>query len=287
MSGESLLVILVVGLIAGWLAGQIVQGTGFGLVGPHYRHRGRLDRELAASSTRNPPRVGHHFGDHQRHHRRADTPVDHQAGARRRPVGRRPVGRRPVGRRPVGRRMGKQLGRRMGRPLGQALIARGAWTRPSVDEEGYADGRRLCAHRGYSCFWRHSGSARLGGSSEPRTERIRNPKIAVSGIEPSVSRDRQFYLYLWATFSSPTRCIHNHQDELRVSSLVPEIEAPAPAPTPPAPAGASCSVGGDRINRRHVIEPLMPTFAVYQVTMKLGEVTNSAQTASSRASRVS
>ena len=33
MSGESLLVILFVGLVAGWLAGQIVQGTGFGLVG--------------------------------------------------------------------------------------------------------------------------------------------------------------------------------------------------------------------------------------------------------------
>src|SRR5271166_4788396 len=33
MSGEGLLIILVVGLIAGWLAGQIVQGTGFGLVG--------------------------------------------------------------------------------------------------------------------------------------------------------------------------------------------------------------------------------------------------------------
>jgi uncharacterized membrane protein YeaQ/YmgE (transglycosylase-associated protein family) len=33
MSGESLLIILVVGLIAGWLAGQIVQGTGFGMVG--------------------------------------------------------------------------------------------------------------------------------------------------------------------------------------------------------------------------------------------------------------
>ncbi len=32
MSGESLLVILVVGLIAGWLAGKIVQGTGFGFV---------------------------------------------------------------------------------------------------------------------------------------------------------------------------------------------------------------------------------------------------------------
>jgi uncharacterized membrane protein YeaQ/YmgE (transglycosylase-associated protein family) len=32
MSGESLLIILLVGLIAGWLAGQIVKGTGFGLV---------------------------------------------------------------------------------------------------------------------------------------------------------------------------------------------------------------------------------------------------------------
>src|SRR6476620_2965050 len=33
MSGESLLVVLVVGLIAGWLAGQIVQDSGFGIVG--------------------------------------------------------------------------------------------------------------------------------------------------------------------------------------------------------------------------------------------------------------
>ena len=33
MSAESLLVILLIGAIAGWLAGQIVQGTGFGLFG--------------------------------------------------------------------------------------------------------------------------------------------------------------------------------------------------------------------------------------------------------------
>jgi len=33
LSSESLLVILFVGLVAGWLAGQIVQGTGFGFVG--------------------------------------------------------------------------------------------------------------------------------------------------------------------------------------------------------------------------------------------------------------
>jgi uncharacterized membrane protein YeaQ/YmgE (transglycosylase-associated protein family) len=33
MSSESLLVILLVGLVAGWLAGRIMQGTGFGIVG--------------------------------------------------------------------------------------------------------------------------------------------------------------------------------------------------------------------------------------------------------------
>jgi uncharacterized membrane protein YeaQ/YmgE (transglycosylase-associated protein family) len=33
LSTESLLIIVLVGIIAGWLAGQIVQGTGFGLVG--------------------------------------------------------------------------------------------------------------------------------------------------------------------------------------------------------------------------------------------------------------
>ena len=32
MSGEGILIILLVGLIAGWLAGKIVRGTGFGLV---------------------------------------------------------------------------------------------------------------------------------------------------------------------------------------------------------------------------------------------------------------
>jgi uncharacterized membrane protein YeaQ/YmgE (transglycosylase-associated protein family) len=33
LSGEGLLVILLVGLIAGWLAGEIVAGGGFGLIG--------------------------------------------------------------------------------------------------------------------------------------------------------------------------------------------------------------------------------------------------------------
>ena len=33
MSTESILVILVVGIVAGWLAGKVVRGAGFGLLG--------------------------------------------------------------------------------------------------------------------------------------------------------------------------------------------------------------------------------------------------------------
>jgi uncharacterized membrane protein YeaQ/YmgE (transglycosylase-associated protein family) len=33
ISNEGLVVILIVGVVAGWLAGQIVRGTGFGLIG--------------------------------------------------------------------------------------------------------------------------------------------------------------------------------------------------------------------------------------------------------------
>ena len=33
ISSESLIVILFVGLVAGWLAGKIVPGTGFGIIG--------------------------------------------------------------------------------------------------------------------------------------------------------------------------------------------------------------------------------------------------------------
>ena len=33
LSNQSLLVIIVVGLVAGWLAGSIMTGTGFGLIG--------------------------------------------------------------------------------------------------------------------------------------------------------------------------------------------------------------------------------------------------------------
>ena len=52
--GESLLIILAVGLIAGWLAGQIVRGTGFGLVADLCSQSGleidRLIRSLLTNS---------------------------------------------------------------------------------------------------------------------------------------------------------------------------------------------------------------------------------------------
>ena len=33
LSNESIIVILFVGLVAGWLAGKVVRGTGFGIIG--------------------------------------------------------------------------------------------------------------------------------------------------------------------------------------------------------------------------------------------------------------
>lgn len=33
MSNQSLLVILIVGIVAGWLAGKVVRGAGFGIIG--------------------------------------------------------------------------------------------------------------------------------------------------------------------------------------------------------------------------------------------------------------
>jgi uncharacterized membrane protein YeaQ/YmgE (transglycosylase-associated protein family) len=33
LSNESIIVILFVGLVAGWLAGKIIRGTGFGIIG--------------------------------------------------------------------------------------------------------------------------------------------------------------------------------------------------------------------------------------------------------------
>ena len=87
MSGESLLIILLVGLIAGWLAGQIVRGTGFGI-------RGDLLMGIAGAFIGSwlIPQLGLHLGsgiisgNHQRHHRRVVTVAGRQARSWRRRV---------------------------------------------------------------------------------------------------------------------------------------------------------------------------------------------------------
>jgi uncharacterized membrane protein YeaQ/YmgE (transglycosylase-associated protein family) len=57
MSGESLLVIIIVGIIAGWLAGQIVRGGGYGLIGDLVV--GILGAMIGAALI---PRLGVHLG---------------------------------------------------------------------------------------------------------------------------------------------------------------------------------------------------------------------------------
>jgi uncharacterized membrane protein YeaQ/YmgE (transglycosylase-associated protein family) len=88
MSGQSLLVILLVGLIAGWLAGKIVRGTGFGLVADLCI--GIIGAFIGDWLL---PRLGIWLGYGVRHHRRhrwRHSPVDRsQAHQQTRPVVRR------------------------------------------------------------------------------------------------------------------------------------------------------------------------------------------------------
>ncbi len=86
LSTESLLVILVVGLIAGWLAGLIVRGNGLGLVGDlvvgvlgAFIGSWLLPQLHIGTGQR------HRRGHRQRHDRGGDPFAHHSAGARRGP----------------------------------------------------------------------------------------------------------------------------------------------------------------------------------------------------------
>ena len=57
LSNEGIIVILFVGLVAGWLAGKIVRGTGFGIVGDIL-----VGIAGAFISTLLFPRLGFHLG---------------------------------------------------------------------------------------------------------------------------------------------------------------------------------------------------------------------------------
>jgi hypothetical protein len=84
LSDQGLIIILVVGLIAGWLAGKIVKGSGFGLVGDAARHRWRAHRRLASASPWHSFRLRYHRPHHQRHNRSDWAPARPAAHGRQR-----------------------------------------------------------------------------------------------------------------------------------------------------------------------------------------------------------
>ena len=80
LSNEGVIMILLVGLIAGWLAGKIVRGTGIGLIGD--MAIGIVGAFIASWLL---PRLGIGLGaglisgDHQCHHRRSSVADNHPA----------------------------------------------------------------------------------------------------------------------------------------------------------------------------------------------------------------
>jgi hypothetical protein len=75
------LIIIVVGVASGWLAGQVMNGTGFGIFGDLII--GIIGAFVVAAATAPSPRLGDSFSDHQRHHRRDRCSVHSGHCARR------------------------------------------------------------------------------------------------------------------------------------------------------------------------------------------------------------
>ena len=87
LSNESILVILFVGLVAGWLAGKIVRGTGFGIIGDILVGiAGALIASLLFPKLGIPSRHRPRLRDHLFRDRRRHPAPDRAAGARRRPL---------------------------------------------------------------------------------------------------------------------------------------------------------------------------------------------------------
>jgi len=69
---------LVIGGIAGWLAGLLVKGYGFGLLGYRRRHCRRDHCRLAVTADRFCYRWWVHRGNRQRRHWRGDSLADNR-----------------------------------------------------------------------------------------------------------------------------------------------------------------------------------------------------------------
>ena len=92
MSGESLIVILLVGVIAGWLAGQIVRHRFWDHRRSHRRYCRRLHRGLAAAAARYPAWCRDGRSDHQRDRRRYRIAARCAARPRRQLLGEQRLG---------------------------------------------------------------------------------------------------------------------------------------------------------------------------------------------------
>src|SRR5260221_9030277 len=92
---------------------------------------------MAAAPTRHPPWRGYCCGDHERHHRRADTPTDYQPRSRR-------------------RRMGSPLEWRMGQALVSSAYAGSSDGHPRYDHR--FDHRGSGGYSGYGAYDGYRGN---------------------------------------------------------------------------------------------------------------------------------
>ena len=79
LSNEGIVVILFVGLIAGWLAGKIVRGTGFGIIGDIIVG---IAGAFISSLARHPSRRGYRIRDHLFGDRRGPAVAGRAAASR-------------------------------------------------------------------------------------------------------------------------------------------------------------------------------------------------------------
>jgi hypothetical protein len=70
MNAKAIIIWLIVGAIAGWLAGMVVKGGGYGLIGNIIVHCRWPDRRLAFAAYRRCNRWWRYWRDHQLLHRR-------------------------------------------------------------------------------------------------------------------------------------------------------------------------------------------------------------------------
>ena len=84
LSNQSLLVILVVGIVAGWLAGRVMAGGGFGLIGDLIVGLiGAFIGDFAVAAARHSSGHGYPFAHIERVHRRSGAPAHPSPGERR------------------------------------------------------------------------------------------------------------------------------------------------------------------------------------------------------------